>query len=99
MFCWPIPSTFQSFCIELMENIIKRDSRLKRIYEKRRASFLEDHVKNLFKNCFKNAKVYSNLIRIDEVRENDLLVVVDTHAIIIESKLDQGTKFKIILKK
>jgi len=86
MYCWPIPITFQSFCIELLENIIKRNSRLKRIYEKRRASFLEDHVENLFKNCFKNAEVYGNLIRVDEGRENDLLVVIDTHAIIIESK-------------
>ena len=85
-YCWPIPTTFQSFIIELMENIIKKNTRIKRIYEKRRASFLEEHVENLFKNCFKNAEVYGNLIRVDEDHENDLLVIIDTHAIIVESK-------------
>lgn len=85
-YCCPIPTTFQSFIIELMENVIKKNTRIKRIYEKRRARFLEKHVENLFKKCFKNAEVYSNLIRVDENHENDLLVVIDTHAIIVESK-------------
>ncbi len=85
-YCWPIPGIFLSFCVELMENIIKGNKRLKGIYEKRRAGFLEDNVEKLFKNNFKNAKVYNNLIKLDEDGENDLLVVVDTHVFIIESK-------------
>lgn len=85
-YCWPIPGTFLSFCIELMESVIKRNSRLKKIYEKRRGKFLEEKIENLFKKCFKNAAVYNNLIRLDEDGENDLLAIIDTYAIIIEAK-------------
>lgn len=85
-YCWPIPGTFISFCIELMEKVILDNSRLEKVYRKRRTKFLENSVEKLFKNNFKTAKVYNNLIRLDEDGENDLLVILDSYAIIVESK-------------
>ena len=86
IYCWPIPGTFLSFCIELMENIIQDNKRLKRIYERRRSTFLENKVENLFRTCFKNAKVYPKLERVDLDGETDLLIIIDTYAFIFESK-------------
>lgn len=85
-YCWPIPGTFFSFCIELMENIIQDNKRLKEIYERRKGTFLENNVENLFRKFFKNAKVYPKLERVDIDGETDLLVIVDTYVFIIESK-------------
>jgi len=56
-YCWPIPGIFLSFCIELMEIIFKDNSRIKRIYERRRSSFLEDQVEKLFRDGFQNVEV------------------------------------------
>jgi hypothetical protein len=86
LYCWPIPGNFLSFCIDLMESVIDENGRLKKIYGRRRGKFLENAIENLFNNHFKNAKIYSNLMRKYEDGENDLLAIIDSYALIIEAK-------------
>ena len=81
---WPIMGIFTSFCVELIENIFIENQRLKKIYDKRRAQFLEKSVENLFKRNFESAEIYSNLIWNEG--ENDLLVLIDSYAVIVEVK-------------
>lgn len=83
-YCWPITGIFVSFCVELIENIFIDNQRLKKIYERRRAQFLEKSIEKLFKRNFESAEIYSNLMR-DE-GETDLLVLIDSYAIIVEAK-------------
>lgn len=83
-YCWPITGLFISFCVELIETIFIDDQRLNKIYRKRRAHFLEKSIEELFKRNFESAEIHSNL-RWDE-GENDLLVLIDSYAIIVEAK-------------
>ncbi len=85
-YCWPIPGIFISYGLEMIENIINNNVRLKEIYANRRGKFLEQKIENIVKKSFKKAKVYNNLVRLDEDGENDILVLIDTFAIIIEAK-------------
>lgn len=85
-YCWPIPGLFLSFIIELLETVFIEDERLKKIYERRRGKFLEDKIEDLFKKGFINSEIYKNLERIDEDGENDVLILIDSYAIIIEAK-------------
>jgi hypothetical protein len=79
---------FVSFCVELIEKVIKNDKKLWQRYEKRRGDFLEVEIHSLFANSFKDSKIYrgSRWVEDEKVYENDLLVLFDTTAIIIEAK-------------
>lgn len=85
-YCWPVPGIFISFGLEMIENIINDNIRLKNIYAHRRGRFLEQKIEEIVKKSFKKANVYNNLVRLDEDGENDLLILIDTFAVIIEAK-------------
>lgn len=75
--------------ITLLEHLVEKNESLKKKYESERAKFLEDEVENLFKKSFPSAKVYrgSKWTAADgEQYENDLLVVIDTFALVVEAK-------------
>ena len=90
LFFWPIPSIFLSFCIELMEQVIRPYPDLYARYEEQRGKFLEDKIEYLFRLAIPHGKVYRGSQWLDPVTnqffENDLLVLIDTHLIVIEAK-------------
>lgn len=90
LYFWPIPSMFLSFCIELMEGIIRPYPDLFARYENRRGKFLEDQVEYLFHSAMPSAKIFRGSQWYDPVTdkdfENDLLILIDTHLIVVEAK-------------
>jgi hypothetical protein len=86
----PVPGLFLSFALELMEDVIRTVSSLPTKYEKRRAKFLEDEIKQLFVTAFPSAKAYRGSLWHDPNTgkdfENDLLVLIDSYQIIVEAK-------------
>lgn len=89
-FC-PIPGLLQSFVLELMEGLIQDDPKLLSRYQKQRGDYLGAEVERLFIEAFPSAKVYrgSRFHWPDDPTaeyENDLLVVLGSHLIVIEAK-------------
>jgi hypothetical protein len=86
----PILPAFQAFGLEMFESLIEKNKELKEKYHDVRAKQLEDTVFEKFKSAFPDASLYRNNKYIDqkssEVCENDLLVIIDSYAIIIECK-------------
>lgn len=89
-FC-PIPGLLQSFCLELMEGLLQKDPDLLRRYQDQRGDYLEAEVERLFTEAFPSARVFrgSRWRRPEEPAieyENDLLVMVGSHLIVVEAK-------------
>lgn len=95
-FFWPIISLFFSFCLELMESIIKPNARLLSRYEDRRSKFLEQEIRNLFEAAFPSAELYLGSLWHDEVTgkdfENDLVAIIDSYFFVIEAKAGRITE-------
>lgn len=86
----PVVGTFTSFLLRMMERVIEGDTHLRGKYVKRRANFLEDEVARLFGEAFPSAQTFRGSLwhdpETDKNYENDLLVQVDTHLVIVEAK-------------
>lgn len=95
VFAWPIPGLFFHSCFGLMESVINGDSELVSRYEKCRSMFLEDEIEGLVRNAFATALVFRGCVWHDKetgkTYENDLLVVLDSYAIVIEAKSGRVT--------
>ena len=95
-FFWPIPGLFISFCLELMESVIRPDGKLYSKYEMRRSKFLEDEIDRLFRSAFSSGKIYRGSQWHDPVSgkdfENDLLLVIDSYIVVVEAKSAKVTK-------
>jgi hypothetical protein len=89
-FFLPIPGLFQSFGTELLESIVEDHTSLKAKYESRRAIFLEEDAARLLRAGLPSGKVYENVLWIDPDSgveyETDVLVVLDSHVLIVEAK-------------
>jgi hypothetical protein len=91
VFC-PIPWLLQSFCLELMEDLIQDDPDLRHRYQDVvRGEFLEIEVEKLFRQAFPDAQIFpSSLWALPDVPtnvyENDLLVQLDSYLIVVEAK-------------
>ena len=89
-YAWPIPGLFLHSCAPLMESIFSTKLKLKEKYEKRRGKFLEEDIERLFRASFKETQIFKNLkwdsIDDGKVYESDLLVVMDSFAIVVEAK-------------
>lgn len=89
-YMWPILGLFFHSCLELMEIILNANSDLVNRYEKRRANFLEDEIEQVMAHAFPTAIIHRGSIWHDPQTgkdfENDLLVVLDSYAIVIEAK-------------
>jgi hypothetical protein len=87
---WPIPSLFQSFCLEMMESLVCQNSILKEKYLKRRGVFLEESTAQLFRNNFPEAQYFRGSkwrnTSTNEDGENDLLIIFDSVALVVEEK-------------
>jgi hypothetical protein len=86
----PVVGTFTSFLLRMMERVIEGDAHLRGKYEKRRADFLEDDAARLFREAFPTASIFRGSLWHDPEAgknyENDLLVQVDTHFVVVEAK-------------
>ena len=75
-----------------MEKFCSENEKLRKKYNEVRAAYLEDKVKSLFRIAFPMAEIYHGSKwtgKDGKVYENDLLVIVDNFAFIVEAKSGQ----------
>lgn len=85
-------SVMTHISIGLLENFCAVDNKLRQKYNIARAVYLEDEINNLFTNAFPDAKIFSGSQwkgKDGKQYENDLLVIVEKFAIIVEAKAGQ----------
>lgn len=81
--------TIPHISLSLLEYLAQQDDKLKKRYETKKAQYLEDQTEILFRSSFPSAKVYrgSKYKGLDSKDyENDLLVIIDSFALVIECK-------------
>lgn len=82
--------------MEIFEYLISQDENLRYKYNSEiKSRYLEDNAEQLFKQHFPTAQIYRGSQWIEKTRtpyENDLTVVIDTFALIIEAKSGKVTK-------
>jgi hypothetical protein len=87
---YPIPALFQHTNFQVIESLLTETPHILKSISKRKSEFLEDEIEVLFLKAFPSAKVCKNLIwknaDSDKIYETDILVMIDTAAIIIEAK-------------
>ena len=86
-FC-AMPQTFFSFVFPILAELLEGDDSAAKKYEKRRAEFLESDIRELFGKAFPGCEIgtgYKWRDGADEY-ENDLMVRVDSHLILVEVK-------------
>jgi hypothetical protein len=85
-----VPGLLVSFCVEQMEFLIKDYEVIWGKYVERRGDYLEKKTEELFRTAFPEAKIFSGSKWNDpddhKEYENDLLVLTDTTAFVIEAK-------------
>lgn len=90
LYFWPVFPSFISFGMEMLEAQIETDQRLKDAYHEQRAKFTEDKTAEMLSSFGSNVRVLRNLrwkdLETGKDLENDILVLLDTHAIIVECK-------------
>ncbi|MCX2492989.1 hypothetical protein OQX63_05865 [Pedobacter sp. PF22-3] len=82
-------SVITHFSLGILETFCTQDDLLRKKYNDARAGYLEDQVEKLFKTAFPMAKVYAGSKwpgRDGKEYENDLLVIIDKFALVIEAK-------------
>lgn len=86
-FC-AMPQVFFSFIFPILTSLLGKDESALKEYQDRRAEFLEHEIRNVFEKAFPGCEVaagYKWKLG-DTWYENDLLVRVDSHLIIVEAK-------------
>ncbi len=87
----PIPVLLNSWSLELMEAVVRPHPELWQVYESRcRGEFLEAETERLFRRALPGAEIHRGVVWADPLTgvryETDLLVLVDSGAIVVESK-------------
>lgn len=85
-------SVMTHFSIGLLEKFCSEDSVLRKCYNDARAKFLEESIENLFRNAFPDAEIFAGSKwrgADDKLYENDLLVIIDSFALVVEAKSGQ----------
>ena len=81
---------FPHICIKILENFVNDNEDLSNNYKITKAEYLENELENLFKSNFPDAQIFRGNIwkNNDDNKEyeNDLLVIVDSFAIVVEAK-------------
>jgi hypothetical protein len=90
-FFFPLPGLVQSFGQHLIEAIIRTDSAIwERYQSKVRSAYLEKATANLFRAAVPSAKVLEGVHwtkpTSDQRYETDLLVILDSHVLVVECK-------------
>lgn len=82
-------SVMTHFSINILESLCASENKLRQKYIDERASYLENEVTEIFKKAFPTAQIYvgSQWLGDDhKLYENDLLVIVESFAFVVESK-------------
>ncbi|MEA9414348.1 hypothetical protein [Flavobacterium sp. PL02] len=76
--------------MDILENVINTDPKLKKQYAAEKGKYLEDKLEKLFKDAFTDCQIFSGSMwqdaDSDRLYENDLLVIIDDFALIVEAK-------------
>jgi hypothetical protein len=90
---FPLIGLVQSFGLQMVEQFLKPHPELESKYRGEiRGDFLEGRTAEALQAAFSGASIYRGLIWIDEdgrAFENDVLVLLDTHALVFECKSGQ----------
>ena len=85
-----IPHMFSHNALDILESFIAQNSKIKKQYLSVKGRYLEEKVENLMKKSFPKAEVYKGSLwkreDDDKLYENDLIVIIEEFAIIIECK-------------
>lgn len=86
-FC-AMPQAFFSFIFQILNSLLGENTAASTKYQERRAKFLESETRTLFESAFPGCEMASGYKwRMgDEEYENDLLIRIDSHLIIVEAK-------------
>lgn len=87
-FC-ALPQAFFSFIFPILANLLGSDPASLNVYENRRSEFLESEIGTLFSKAFPNSELYAGYKWLENgvvLGENDLMVRIDSHLILIEAK-------------
>ena len=82
---------FPHLYLSFLENLLTENEALRKNYSNNiKSKYLEDEIRRLFRDNFPNAKIFSGSQWQDPISnktyENDLTIVIDTFAIIVEAK-------------
>lgn len=95
LYFWPVTALFFSSCLQLMEQVTTLAPTMAERYERRRGAFLEEEVAHAFAAAFPDAQPYRGSQWTDPATgrqyENDLLVRLDSHFLIVEAKAGKVT--------
>lgn len=81
--------------ISMLEYLVQEDDTLRDRYNDSRGDYLEDEVEALFRKSFPHASIYRGSMfhgSDGKVYENDLLVLIGSFALVVESKAGSVTK-------
>lgn len=85
-----IPHMFSHIALDILESFISQNSKIKNQYLSVKGKYLEDKVEKLMKKSFPKAQIYKGSLwsrkEDDKLYENDLIVLIEEFAIIIECK-------------
>ncbi|MFV0329157.1 MAG: hypothetical protein ACK5KL_04890 [Dysgonomonas sp.] len=85
-----IPHMFSHLGVDLLENFISNDTKLSKEYNLKKGKYLENRVEDLFRKSFPNAQIVAGSIwkcpQTHKEFENDLIVLIDDFAMIVECK-------------
>jgi hypothetical protein len=85
-----IPGMFNHIAIDLLETFLTQNTKLKTQYIKKKGKYLEDKVEELFKKSFPKAQILAGSLwsnnEGDKIYENDLIVLIEEFAIVVECK-------------
>lgn len=86
-FC-AMPQVFFSFAFQVLAELLEGDDAATKQYEKRRAEFLESDIRDLFGKAFPDCEIGTGYMWREgsDEYENDLMVRVDSHLILVEAK-------------
>lgn len=87
-FC-ALPQMFFSFIFPILSKLLDGDPVAVKEYEKRRAEFLESEIADLFNKAFPNCESHAGYKWFENglvQGENDLMLRIDSHLILIEAK-------------
>lgn len=85
-----IPHMFSHIALDILETFITQNSKIKNQYLSVKGKYLEDKVEKLMRKSFPKAQIYKGSLWSrkddDKLYENDLIVIIEEFAIIIECK-------------
>ncbi len=85
-----IPHMFNHIAIDVLETFLTQKTKLKSQYIKKKGKYLEDKVEELFKKSFPKSQIFAGSLwsnnEEDKIYENDLIVLIEEFAIVVECK-------------